>query len=431
MRKINNGKRTAIVIYLLIFLLLLLCNCNTHYLVDDYQYMLSFATSERITNVWQIIPSMAAHMQTMNGRLIPHMFAQLFLMIPKIFFNFANSLMFALLVYLICRIGRGAQRNNYIAVGVFCSLWVYTPAFGQVYLWLDGACNYLWSVVFGLTFLLPYADSFIHDRQLKGVLRWLFPILAFMAGACSENASAAIIGMAGLIQLLEVILQRKKLDIYKVLCMVTAFCGYVSIYLAPAQWMNKSVVLTKEILIKNINAAVSMYASFSVLLCVFAVLLVINIISKADYKRIWLSIVLIAGSLCANFIMVVAVTYPERSAVSVCVFTIAAIAVLASNLQGKYKTVCAAFTAWIMVLASFQIFYGAADILSTHNQIMANEAHIIACAQQGIMDVEIPNLASSTKYSALYAQRYITGDPTTWPNWQMADYYGVNNIYGK
>lgn len=278
---------------------------------------------------------------------------------------------------------------------------------------------------------MPYADSFLHDRRLKGVLRWLFPVLAFMAGAYSENASAAVIGMAGLIQLLEVFLQRKKLDLYKVLCMVAAVCGYICIYLAPAQWMNKSVTLTKEVLLQNLKAAVSMYSSFSVLLGVFAVLLVLNIVSKADCKRIWLSVVLIAGSLCANFIMIVAVTYPERSAVSVCAYIIAAIAILASNLSGSGKTVCAVFTAWIMVLASFQLFFGIEDICITHKQILANEAHIIACAQQGIMDVEIYNLRSATKYSALYSQQYITGDPTTWPNWQMADYYGVNNIYGR
>lgn len=410
---------------------MLFCNCNTHYLVDDYQYMLSFATSQRITSVWQIVPSMIAHTQTMNGRVVPHTFAQLFLMGTKILFNVVNSLMFAGLVYLIGRIGRGEHRNTYITAGVFATLWVYTPAFGQVYLWLDGACNYLWSVVFGLAFLLPYADLFLRDRQLRGVRRWLFPVFAVIAGAYSENASAAVIGMAGLLQLLEVFVQRKKLDIYKVLCMVAAFCGYVSIYLAPAQWANKSVELTWGILIQNMTAAVQMYAGFSALLGIFAVLLVLNLTCKADRNRMWLSVVLLIGSLCANFIMVVAVTYPERGAISVCVYLIAAIAVLAHNLTGHYKTVCVALTAYSMVIASFQLYLGVYDICTTYKQLLGNEAHIVACAEQGIMDVEISYLAAGTKYSALYQQQYITGDPTTWPNWQMADYYGVNSIVGK
>ena len=43
-----------------VFLLMLLCNVMTLYLVDDFAYMLSFADRQPIDSVWDIIPSMVA-----------------------------------------------------------------------------------------------------------------------------------------------------------------------------------------------------------------------------------------------------------------------------------------------------------------------------------------------------------------------------------
>lgn len=428
MKKLNESKTITAVIYGVIFFLMLLCNYMTPYLVDDFHYMLSFETSERLTSIWQIIPSMRAHTLTMNGRLVAHTLAQLSLMAPKWAFNIVNSLMYVLQIWLICRISCGTKRNNYITVGVFCALWLYTQAFGQVNLWVDGSCNYLWSIVFTLSFLLPYADSFVRDRQLSGIKRWLFPVFAFAAGAYSENTSFAVVAMAFLLLVLEMVVQHKKLDLYKFLCLFVAGCGYLSIYLAPAQWVNKSATLTMEGLLYNMAGAMQVYGNFSVLLGICGVLLLLNLLSNTDRNRIWLALVLLAGSLCANFIMAVAAEYPERSSLSVCVYIVAAIVVLASNLSGQYKVVCVAIAVYGLVATAFPMCAGVMDIYTNHCQQEANEAHITACIEQGIMDVSIPFISSTTKYSAFYKMRYLTPDPTTWPNWQMADYYGVDTI---
>ena len=428
MRKINESKIASALIYGIIFLLMMLCNCMTPYLVDDFHYMLSFQTDERITSIWQIIPSMWAHAHSMNGRLVAHSLAQLSLMGPKWIFNIVNSLVYALQVWLICRLSRGAKRNNYISVGVFCALWLYTKAFGQVNLWVDGSCNYLWGIVFALIFLLPYADSFLHDRQLSGIKRWLFPVFAFAAGAYSESTSFAAVGMAFLLLLLEVVVQRKKLDLYKFITLFIAGCGYLSIYLAPAQWANKSVELTGAILLDNFSRSIEVYGSFSVLLGIFAVLVLLNLISNTDRNRIWLAAVLLAGSVFANLIMVAAVEYPERSSLPVCVFIVSAVAVLAGNLSGQYKVLCAAIVAYGLVITAFPLYTGVMDIYQCHRKQVDNETHIAACIEQGNLDVTIPHVYGSTQYSGFYGMRYLTADPEEWPNWQMALYYGLNSI---
>ena len=74
------------------FAMMLLCNHWTDLIADDYRYCFSYADDTRIESVAQIFPSMAAHRQSMNGRVVPHFLVQLFLMLPKGIFDVVNAL---------------------------------------------------------------------------------------------------------------------------------------------------------------------------------------------------------------------------------------------------------------------------------------------------------------------------------------------------
>lgn len=432
MIKKNCAQRAEILTYVAIFCVMLLCNWFTPYLADDYSYMYSFATDERITSIFQIFPSMAAHAETVNGRLVPHFLVQLFLMFSKKIFNVVNAMMFTALVFLLCRIGRGREGGKYAsihALAVFSALWLYTPSFGQVYLWLDGAVNYLWPLVFALLFLLPYLQSFLQDKPVTGIWRWLLPVGSLLMGACSENTSASAIGMAVLLVLLECLLQKKKLDWHKLLCIFLAVVGYVTIFLAPGQWENKSVELTDGVFWDNLKNAVLMYKRFIPLLSVVAVLAVLHLCSNTDRKLLWVAAVLVAGSLCANFMMAVARVYPLRSALPVCALLVAAIAVLASGLRGQYKRLLLVLAALLMLNTSFQLYIGISDILDTCQQARENEAHFSWCHAVGKDHTLAPVIVYETQYSPAYGLRYLSGDGT-WPNNYISRYYGLDYIVG-
>ena len=85
-----QSKKIRISLLLVVVLLMLAGSALTPYSVDDWSYMFSFATGERIASVGDIFPSMAAHAQRLNGRLIAHFWAQLFLLLPKMCFNVVN-----------------------------------------------------------------------------------------------------------------------------------------------------------------------------------------------------------------------------------------------------------------------------------------------------------------------------------------------------
>ena len=149
LKKLNTNRKLSVFLYFCIFSVIFLCNVLTPYLVDDFAYSLSFSTEKPLESVQDIVPSLAAHAHTMNGRLTAHFCVQLFSLLPNIFFDFINAAVFCLVIWLISSYAN-EKCNNLLTAAVFCAIWLYQPAFGQVILWQDGSINYLWSIAIAL-----------------------------------------------------------------------------------------------------------------------------------------------------------------------------------------------------------------------------------------------------------------------------------------
>lgn len=429
----RNLSRTAQMLpYLLVFLFLFVCNVLTKYMVDDFAYLYSFRTGQRIASIFDIFPSMAAHAQYMNGRLIPHFLVQLFTLPPTWVFDLVNAGMFVLQIWTIVRVAGGGGdtwKEPILCLFAFFTLWLYEPMFGQVNLWQDGAVNYLWSVVFGLGFLSLFARAYLHGEEALPKKKIYF-LLAFAAGAYSETVSAAAIFMAAVLVLLRAIEHQKAPEKYLISLICVAFLGYVSIYLAPAQWANKFA--GSGGMLESFKAAVRMYMNFRILLVAFFVLFIYNLSVGTSRRQLLLACTLLAGSLVANFMMTFASYYPSRSACGACVFLIAADAVLLSPMLSLKKQPLILSVTLLFLLSSLgKLPEGTRDIYSTYRQMQANEDLIAEKKAEGETDLLLPMVISSTKYSGLYNLRYLeTQTPDTWPNDSMSRYYGVNSILG-
>ena len=163
MKKWNRSAKVAWILYGAIFLLMLVCNVLSLYIMDDFKYQFSFMDDTRITSLSQIIPSMIGHAYDMNGRLVAHAWVQLFALTPLWVFDIVNAAVFVLQIALVCRICQGGgERKNIMIPVVFCLFWLFEPVFAQANLWQDGACNYLWSIVACLLFLGYFVAEYIY-----------------------------------------------------------------------------------------------------------------------------------------------------------------------------------------------------------------------------------------------------------------------------
>lgn len=434
-KRLNQSKALFLCLCIGIFGILLVCNFLTGMAVDDYTYSFSFSTGERIAGIGDIFPSLWAHYETMNGRLLAHFFVQLSLLLPHPVFKILNSGMFLLQILLIYRIcsGSGAL-NNLIFASIFGLIWVFEPAFGQVNLWQDGACNYLWSAVFGLAFLVPLIRRFLYrESSKKAGQKILYAVLGAAAGGYSENLSAAVIVMAFLLLMLIRFYKKDKVPTHFVFGLAAAAAAYAFMAAAPGETKNKIAKGGLSFYRQNFIKTLEMYRTFWLLAAVFIVLLVLAASLGRNRDALILSALFAVGSLCANFIFIVSSYYPPRASSCSALFLIVADAILMTELfMTKHSALIISF-AFVMLMVTFYAgSVGLNDIYITHSAMEANIASLQQCKARGKLDIALPMITPSTKYSPIKSLKYLdTKDPSSWPNAFMAKYYGVRTIIGK
>ena len=141
---------------LAIFAQMLALNAHTPLMMDDYDYSFSWSTGRLVAGAADVLASQAAHYRLWGGRSVVHALAQLFLWLGKPVFNVTNAAMYVLLLLeLLALAGHGLRRADCLHLLLaHGALLLGVPFFGTVFLWLDGACNYLWGTALALVPLL-------------------------------------------------------------------------------------------------------------------------------------------------------------------------------------------------------------------------------------------------------------------------------------
>ena len=436
MKKLLRFSRSRLLLLLFclgFFAMMLLCNHWTDLIADDYRYCFSYADDTRIESVAQIFPSMSAHRQSMNGRVVPHFLVQLFLLLPKGIFDAVNALFFVLLIWLLhaLAVGKGLP-NPVLACILFFAFWAFQPDFGQVFLWLTGSVNYLWCGVFSLLWLLPLVKSFRDEAEPGRAVKVLFVLFSFPVGAYSENGTVALVAMWLAFAAVDWFWFKKRPARWKLLALAAMLAGFAYMMSAPAETVNKSAEMTVSVLLGNFVETGLMYLRFWPLLLCFPLFYVLAIYRKVDVKTRLLSLVLLFGSLAGQFVLTFALYCAGRSMHIALVLLLAADAVLLSrlyDLPGRNLLIALCCAGVLLMARSCSI--GLPDIRDTHYLLQYNEDFILDCAARGEREVQLPRPYAKSSWSALEGLAYLnTEDPGDWPNVYMAKYYGVDKVVG-
>ena len=436
MKKLLRFSRSRLLLLLFclaFFAMMFLCNHWTDLIADDYRYCFSYLDDTRIESVAQIFPSMAAHRQSMNGRVVPHFLVQLFLLLPKGIFDVANALLFALLVWLLheLAVGKGLP-NPVLACVLFFAFWAFQPDFGQVFLWLTGSVNYLWCGVFSLLWLLPMVKSFRDGLDPGKAVKVLYVLISFPVGAYSENGTVALVAMWLAFAAVDWFWFKKRPGLWKILALISMLAGFAYMMLAPAETVNKSAEMTVKVLLGNFAETGRMYLRFWPLLVCFPLFYALAVYRKVDLKTRLLSLALLFGSLAGQFVLTFAMYCAGRSMHIALVLLLAADAVLLArlyDLPGRNVLIALCCVGGLLMGRGW--FIGLPDIRDTHALLQYNEDFITECAARGETEVELWRPYAKTSYSALEGLAYLnTDDPGDWPNVYMAKYYGVDKVIG-
>lgn len=434
-RKINESRKTVILCIGLIFMTMLCLNILTLMVVDDYIYAFSFAMNERITSVWQIFPSMRQHYFTMNGRLVLHFLVQLMLLFPAIVFDLVNAAMFCAmigLIYYYCCYLLTKKHNAFFILVITGFVWKVVPAFGQVFLWLDGSVNYLWPVVFALFYMKPLVFLWLGRPTL--MKRWqqvLYVLVGGIVGALSESLSMVVMAALFFSIIILKFVQKNQVCFWLPIALICCMAGYFAMMISPGTWKSK-VEGSSGLAVNFLNVLEKYTEVLLPLIILWLILMIGACYSKIGFSARICSVVFMMISVAINFLHVTANRYPDRSMIGVTVFLIMADMILFAQFWASRFEVLVVMTGVVVILyAGISFFPGSYDILNTYRQCKARENYILEEKEKGNMQLKISLVTSNTPYSAVHNLRYLrTGTYDDWPNVYMAGYFGVNSIEG-
>lgn len=243
-----SAVRWSWLILLGVFLLMWALNAMCYrFYGDDYLYSfvweghaMSVPLSEharRIQGFGDIFYSLKLHYMTWGGRMVAHFFAMFFLWVGKGWFDVVNAGMVVLLLLAMQWIAMGgkvtAKLSPFITALSFFCIWACNSNFGGTMLWVAGSCNYLWTSVFLLLFLIPYVRHYLTNGQVEYPY-WFGPlwlVLGILAGNSNEN-TICWIGLSGGLYLLYA-WKKKTLSAWMLWGLVGLGIGYFALMLAP------------------------------------------------------------------------------------------------------------------------------------------------------------------------------------------------------
>lgn len=267
----------------IIFCLMLVLNIIKPLSSDDY--FLAFIWPEgmginaplaegakRIESFSDFCHSIQTYYMVWGGRITGQSLMTFFVWLGKDYFNFFNAFMIVLLIaeiYWLSNEGKvGLDFNESYIIWIFFSLWSFNISFNDTFLWLSGACEYLWTLTIILAFLLPYVRNY-YEANCFSNSSFRFTVLMFMGGVLSGATRETVI--CWVILVLTYCLYRwfkkNNLQSWKISGYIGLCIGYAILIFAPGNMSRLSIqqkadsfLIPAEFLLPKIVESLSIFA---------------------------------------------------------------------------------------------------------------------------------------------------------------------------
>ena len=430
---------------------------------DDYLYSFIWQgeamttplndSAVRVSSFRDILVSQWSHYITWGGRTVAHVLAQFFLWKGKWVFNFFNSLISLLLIVEIyCYIHQGSVSLNFSAEKLWCillALWIFTPGFAPVFLWLTGSCNYLWTNVILIAFLIPYIQSYydvFQKKESSNFLSFFMFVFGIVAGWTNENSVCWII-----LTLFFFIHNRNKIskaEFWMISGLMGLLIGYAFLVLAPGnvarlysskgeRWINFDVIKTNVSMILTIGLFQFFLWFFN--LHSFNILKRRQLHEEALKKDILFSKTLCMLSFAMTTIMFFSPGFPPRSGFSGTVLLIASAGIL-FRVQDEYgiELIQANAKRFLYYVGLIYFIFTAFFTTYLYYNVDLYFQKLLACVSQSRFYAQDEVLIVGSIRKLCNNENMLSGfhypgfalseNETDWENVAFARYYGIKGI---
>lgn len=436
----KNGINWLIITVVAVFCGMLILNLYTPYIADDYQFKFIFGTALPLKNGADAALSVRNLYMQWTGRSVAHSIAFLFLLGNKLIFNIFNTVVFVVLVLLMCKHICGRKNITAAMFAVVTAMaWFFIPAFGETVLWLTGSANYLWPMVLILLFLLPYRLNFEAGerkaRKWETACMFLFGILA---GWTNENtAGAMILFVAAFLVLYRI----KKLPIprWAYSGCAGAVIGFGIMMAAPGNRVRSISLQTSQPLLEQIKDRLKdmlwVLAHDLNLLMIVVLLAVLGYVLLKMYRKHEALAPFFYGVAGAATIGagILSPAVPVRAYFGAACFLMIASGFVINEIITRFLSDATRKSVLIVLLgvAALPSFVAAyQDLSGTYQMMKYREVSIRLEQEKGNSNVTVIQAKPATPYNPLYRLDDLQEDKNFWVNQKVAQYYGLQSIVG-
>jgi len=437
--KALNLNKILIVGSICVMLLFLMLNIYTPLIADDYSYSIG------INSVLDILKSQYNSYFNWGGRNPAHFIAQFWLLSGKPFFNIANTLIYCVFIFLIqFHITGNIKRLSpwlFLTINIF--FWFSAPAWGQNFLWLIGSCNYLWTTVLVLLFLVPFRkkhnDSKFSLNLLQSILLFITGILA---GWSNENSGAAILSLL-IAYFIVKIVRKDQFALFEILGAMGFLIGFSLLIAAPGNYVRAEAIrelgwgyMNDPFLVKYIKRFVVITKMFirnhGFLLMFISIILGFDHVYHQKCKLPIFSYFYALAALTSVYSMLLSPSFPDRAFLIVLVFSVITLGNVLVSMKLKLPIIIkknmAVLIIMVLIPLANSFFDASIAVVGTYLKWYDRLEYILAEKEEGNLEIEVRPIMTTNKYVALYGLSDLLDDKNDWPNTSIASYFGINSI---
>ena len=411
----REGVRRAIFLLLLALIgcVMLLLNAHTPLMMDDYDYSFSWSTGERVSGLVDVIASQAVHYRLWGGRSVVHTLAQLFLSMDKRVFDVANTLMYLLLLlemYALAR-PRGRRWCWPLLLVAHSALFCGVPFFGTVFLWLTGACNYLWGTTLALTPLLILRSSLEEGFFSHGKRFFLALPVCFFAGWTNENTACGVLALM-LVILISLRVKKRHVPRWLFAALAAQALGVAVMLLAPGNYARASGYGYDSLIVELLSRLLTV-AAYTVVYAgalVAALVLVLGLARALGVKR------RTGRSPVAS----------DRSWTGAVALALCGVMTVCGDIDEQVRSMDAAKLVALPLVCALLLIGGMqalSDVREHETAWAAQVARIEAAAAAGEESVAVEGVRSHSRFTMDVT---LSGDSALWPDSTLTRAFGIN-----
>ncbi|MCL2051079.1 MAG: DUF6056 family protein [Lachnospiraceae bacterium] len=426
------------------FMMIFLYNFFTPHFSDDLQKLIEVEADKSIIGLLKLAFNVYLEY---NPRIIGQFSTFLAASMDKILFTIINSIIFALLVYLIylnVNFGKEKRHNAFLFLFTLFFFWRYAVEFGDTMLWLSGAASYLWPMAMMLAFITFYRCLLATAKPYyKSIVYPALFILAVFSGWCNENTSGGTILLVLIftaIKMRELKKDRQKMIRPEmIIALAGAGLGFIALLSSPGAY--KRLEYFEEEYTGMTGLFQRLYHCFNTvnelffeLLIIFIIFTILAIVVKKKLPQVWLHVFpfFFAGAMTA-FVLILIPQPMARAYFGAGVFLIIACLQSFMLLFDQSDTKNKAWQYIIFAVLALWLFFD-------YQANLVNLARINREENERILIIEeVKNSGGNTaivpKYREAFRNRYssihrndMTDDPLYWINQYYQNLYEVENI---